>query len=141
MGWGGNTKNWEAAGDSGQIKHKDPRNGGCLGKGDTLFDGRLWLSQLSYLRNFGRGKQRSRVLWGAPLPEERNNNPGGIPKALAAAPRSCRSQNAPTINRACGVGLVQREGACKRNAIPLLSSVGNSRNSNESGNVDTIHEK
>ena len=49
MGWRGHTKNWAAAGDSGQTKHKDPRRGGCLGKDNTLDDGRLRLLQLPYL--------------------------------------------------------------------------------------------
>ena len=57
-------KNWASAGGSGQTKHKDPRKGGCLEKGDTVYDGRFRLSQLSYLpsRNFGCGTQRSSVL-------------------------------------------------------------------------------
>ena len=141
-------KKWAAAGDSGQTKHKDHRKEGCLGKGDTLYDGRLWLSQLSYLpsQSFGCGKQRSRVLGVRLLPEEctnnpGSNNPGSKPKALAAAPRGSSPQNASTINRACGVGLAQKEDACNRNATPLLSFVGNTRNSSETGNVDTIHEK
>ena len=136
-------KNWAVAGDSRQTKHKDPRKGGCLGKGDTLDDGRLRLSQLSYLpsQSFRCGKQRSRVLRVALLPEERTNNPAGMPKALPAAARGSRPQNAFTINRARGVALAQREDVGNRKATHLLSSVGNARNSSKSGNVDTIHEK
>ena len=78
---------------------------------------------------------------GALLPEERANNPGGMQKTIPAAPRGSRPPNAPSNNRACGVGLAPREGACNRNGTLLLPSVGNARNSSESGNVDTIHKK
>ena len=92
-----------------------------------------------FLVEVGCGKRRSRVLRVALLSEERTNNPGGMPRALKAAPRGSRPQNAPTINRAQGVGLAQEEDAYNRNATPLLSSVGNTRNSSETEHVDTIH--
>ena len=134
-------KNWAGAGDSGQIKQKGPRRGGCLGKGDTVGNGRLRLSQLPYLpaRSFGCGKRRNTVL-GAALPlQGRANNPGGKPKTLPATPRGSRPQNAPTTSRAHGVGLARREDVGNRKATTLLSSVGNTRNSGESETVDTIH--
>ena len=62
-----------------------------------------------------------------------------MPKALQAAPRGSRPQNAPTTNRARGVGLARREDVGNRKATPLLSSVGNARISGESETVDTIH--
>ena len=116
------TRQWENLAwpgiSSGQTKQKGPRSGGCLGKADTVGNGRLRLSQLSYLpsRSFGCGKQRSTVLGAALLLQGRANNPGGKPKALPAAPRGSSPQNAPTTNRARGVGLARREDVGNRKA-------------------------
>ena len=118
MGWSGHRKTGRLQGIVAKPSTKTLETEGAWAKAIDWMMADFGYRKLPYLpsRSFGCGKQRSTVLGATLLPEERTNNPGGKPKALPAAPRGSRPQNATTINRACGVDLAQREDVGNRKA-------------------------